>query len=70
MTETTISAPAADTGEYRSIWSHLKELEFRQGFVDIDGVPQPAPAPRFSRTQPSMPAAPPRAAVPADRVWI
>ncbi|MBA4022651.1 MAG: alpha/beta hydrolase [Gordonia sp.] len=38
MTETVISAPAADTDEYRSIWSHLRELEFRQGFVDIDGV--------------------------------
>src|SRR3984957_3725024 len=35
-------APAAgvdvsrvDTENYRSIWMYLKELEFRQGFVDI-----------------------------------
>src|SRR6202161_356331 len=41
-------APAAaddvsrvDTENYRSIWMYLKELEFRQGFVDIsvNGVP-------------------------------
>ncbi|MDT5267163.1 MAG: 2-hydroxy-6-oxonona-2,4-dienedioate hydrolase, partial [Mycobacterium sp.] len=35
-------APAAEavgavvnTDHYRSIWMYLKELEFRQGFVDI-----------------------------------
>ena len=30
-----------DTENYRSIWMYLKELEFRQGFVDIavNGVP-------------------------------
>lgn len=38
MTETTISTPAADTGEYRSIWTYLRELEFRQGFVNIGGI--------------------------------
>lgn len=38
MTETAISAPAVDVDEYRSIWTHLRELEFTQGFVDIDGV--------------------------------
>jgi alpha-methylacyl-CoA racemase len=30
----------------------------RRTFVEIDGVTQPAPAPRFSRTAPSLPAAP------------
>jgi len=30
----------------------------RGGFIEIDGVVQPAPAPRFSRTQPGLPAAP------------
>ncbi|MDT5182056.1 MAG: 2-hydroxy-6-oxonona-2,4-dienedioate hydrolase, partial [Mycobacterium sp.] len=26
---------AIDTSNYRSIWLYLKELEFRQGFVDV-----------------------------------
>ena len=30
----------------------------RQTFVDVDGVPQPAPAPRFSRTVPAQPKSP------------
>lgn len=30
----------------------------RGGFVEVDGVVQPAPAPRFSRTRPATPAAP------------
>lgn len=34
---------------------HLQE---RQVLVDIDGVVQPAPAPRFSRSKPSMPTPP------------
>ncbi|MBM7369197.1 alpha/beta fold hydrolase [Gordonia hydrophobica] len=38
MTETAIPAQTDDTEEYRSIWGYLRELEFRQGFVDIDGV--------------------------------
>jgi alpha-methylacyl-CoA racemase len=33
-------------------------LVARETFIDIDGVTQPAPAPRFSRTRPSMPSAP------------
>ncbi len=37
----------------------------RNAFVEIDGVPQPAPAPRFSRTQPDTPA-PPEAAGPEN----
>ena len=40
MTEAAISNPAAGVGvdEYRSIWTHLRELEFTQGFADIDGI--------------------------------
>ncbi|WP_349604791.1 CaiB/BaiF CoA-transferase family protein [Cupriavidus sp. DF5525] len=37
--------------------AHLKA---RETFVEVDGIPQPAPAPRFSRTQ-SAPPAPPSA---------
>ncbi|MFQ5948324.1 MAG: CoA transferase, partial [Acidimicrobiia bacterium] len=29
-------------------------------FVEVEGVVQPAPAPRFSRTEPSIDAPPPR----------
>jgi alpha-methylacyl-CoA racemase len=39
----------------------------RQAFVAIDGVAQPAPAPRFSRT-PSQAGRPPRAAADWDTV--
>ncbi len=35
--------------------SHLRA---RRTFVDIDGITQPAPAPRFSRTQPQTPISP------------
>ncbi len=44
-------------------------LARRSTFVEIDGVVQPAPAPRFSRTAPAVPLAPPRDPVPADEVW-
>jgi alpha-methylacyl-CoA racemase len=30
----------------------------RQTFIELDGITQPAPAPRFSRTRPATPAAP------------
>jgi alpha-methylacyl-CoA racemase len=30
----------------------------RGGFVDRDGLPEPAPAPRFGRTHPAPPSAP------------
>jgi alpha-methylacyl-CoA racemase len=33
-------------------------LQARQTFVDVDGVKQPAPAPRFSRSTPDTPSAP------------
>src|SRR5690625_44926 len=29
-------APAIDTEDYRSIWMYLKEIAFRQGYVDIE----------------------------------
>ncbi|HXO80547.1 MAG TPA: CaiB/BaiF CoA-transferase family protein [Mycobacterium sp.] len=35
----------------------------RQTFIEVDGVPQPAPAPRFSRTMPAPPRSP---ALPGD----
>lgn len=38
-------------------------LAARQTFIDVDGVTQPAPAPRFSRTAPATPSAP---ALPGD----
>ena len=37
----------------------------RNAFIEIDGVPQPAPAPRFSRSKPAMPT-PPEAAGPQN----
>jgi alpha-methylacyl-CoA racemase len=37
----------------------------REAFVDVDGLPQPAPAPRFSRTSPPVPRAPGAAEPPA-----
>jgi len=33
-------------------------LKARESFVEVDGVVQPAPAPRFSRTQPAVPTGP------------
>ena len=33
-------------------------LVARKTFTDIDGITQPAPAPRFSRTRPTAPAPP------------
>jgi alpha-methylacyl-CoA racemase len=38
----------------------------RRTFVEVDGVPQPAPAPRFSRTTPAPPSPP---ALPGDHTW-
>ncbi len=40
----------------------------RGAFVDIDGVTQPAPAPRFSRTAPPTPAAPASAGEHSDAI--
>jgi pimeloyl-ACP methyl ester carboxylesterase len=35
MTETAASGAVIDTEDYRSIWMYLKELDFRQGFIDV-----------------------------------
>jgi alpha-methylacyl-CoA racemase len=32
----------------------------RQAFIDVDGIQQNAPAPRYSRTVPDRPAPPPK----------
>jgi alpha-methylacyl-CoA racemase len=43
-------------------WTEAREHPHnraRGSHVDVAGVPQPAPAPRFSRTVPAVPAAPP-----------
>jgi crotonobetainyl-CoA:carnitine CoA-transferase CaiB-like acyl-CoA transferase len=37
---------------------HHPHLAARETFIDVNGVTQPAPAPRFSRSVPSMPTAP------------
>jgi alpha-methylacyl-CoA racemase len=42
-------------------------LVARETFVDVDGVTQPAPAPRFSRTRPAAPSAP---ALPGDHTRV
>ena len=39
-------------------WQHPHNVE-RKTFVEIDGVLQPAPAPRFSRTRPEIQSPPP-----------
>jgi alpha-methylacyl-CoA racemase len=39
----------------------------RQTFIEVDGVPQPAPAPRFSRTVPAPPTSP---ALPGDHTRV
>ncbi|MCP2276317.1 CaiB/BaiF CoA transferase family protein [Nocardia amikacinitolerans] len=41
----------------------------RNGLVDIDGVVQHAPAPRFSRTPAAIPTPPPTEATPIESVW-
>ena len=35
---------------------HHPHNHARETFIEIDGVTQPAPAPRFSRTPPALPA--------------
>lgn len=41
----------------------------RNGLVEIDGVVQHAPAPRFSRTPAAIPTPPPNEATPIESVW-
>ncbi|OYU96661.1 MAG: carnitine dehydratase, partial [Burkholderiales bacterium PBB5] len=40
----------------------------RQAYIDLNGVVQPAPAPRFSRSQPETPSAPVAAGTHTDTV--
>ena len=47
-------APVLDMAEAPA-HAHLRA---RETFIEIDGVPQPAPAPRFSRTIPARPTPP------------
>lgn len=49
--------------------SHEKHLRSRRTFVEVDGVVQPAPAPRFSRTPTSTPQAPPAVLSPLTAIW-
>jgi len=46
-----------------------EHLTARGTLTEVGGIPQPAPAPRFSRTPAVAPAAPPVAAVPLDEVF-
>jgi alpha-methylacyl-CoA racemase len=55
------------------VWSfdeaaHDQHMVQRQVLTELDGIRQPAPAPRFSRTRPEPPAPPPVSAVEADDV--
>ncbi|MGH8930397.1 MAG: CaiB/BaiF CoA transferase family protein [Egibacteraceae bacterium] len=45
-----------------------EQLTARRAFVEIDGVVQPSPAPRFSRTIPSLPRSPALAGADTDAV--
>lgn len=45
---------------------HMSE---RANLVEIDGITQAFPAPRFSRTAPGTPSAPTRSATPAAEIW-
>ncbi|MBL1075458.1 CoA transferase [Nocardia sp. 2] len=46
-----------------------EHLTARGALVEIDGVRQPAPAPRFSRSVPPVPAPVPAAATPIGEIW-
>ena len=49
------SLPRHDEGDEAPEHPHNKE---RRTYVEIDGITQPAPAPRFSRTVPDLPIPP------------
>jgi alpha-methylacyl-CoA racemase len=49
--------------------AHEKHLDCRGTLVELDGVVQPAPAPRFSRTPAPTPASPPAQASPVAGLW-
>ena len=44
-------------------------IQARTSLIDIDGVVQHAPAPRFSRTPPGVPRPTPNQSTPIDQVW-
>ncbi|QSE92766.1 CoA transferase [Rhodococcus pseudokoreensis] len=44
-------------------------LQSRGTLLELEGVTQPAPAPRFSRTDRRIPAGPPRTVTPIDGIW-
>lgn len=46
-----------------------EHLQARDSLVELENVTQHAPAPRFSRTAPSTPTAPPTSATPIEQVW-
>ncbi len=46
--------PVLDMNEVR----HHPHMAAREAIIEVDGVPQPAPAPRFSRSVPPLPRAP------------
>lgn len=50
-------ACAAGVLSFKEAYEH-PHLKARGTFIDVDGVVQPAPAPRFSRTAPAKPSAP------------
>jgi alpha-methylacyl-CoA racemase len=47
---------------------HDPHAKARQAFVDVNGASQPAPAPRFSRSQPAPPSVAPRAGADTDAI--
>lgn len=49
--------------------SENKHIAARGSLIEVDGVTQHAPAPRFSRTPGGTPAAPPSTATSIDAVW-
>ncbi|MEE2059117.1 CaiB/BaiF CoA transferase family protein [Rhodococcus artemisiae] len=46
-----------------------EHLRARSGLIEVGGVPQPAPAPRFARTPSAMPDPAPVMPTPIDEVW-
>ncbi|MEV8359899.1 CaiB/BaiF CoA-transferase family protein [Microbacterium sp. NPDC076895] len=57
--------PVLDYGEA----AEDEHLRARQTFIDVGGVVQPAPAPRFSRTPAATPALPPTELRDPDVIW-
>jgi alpha-methylacyl-CoA racemase len=59
-------APVLDWNEA----PHHPHNKARQVFIEIDGVTQPAPAPRFSRTPASVPRPPAKPGADTDAVLL